>query len=249
MFLLNNQSIASVSQGKSWKYFTGDERGFCAQGVQRIFSAKDPFLTDVIWRIEMRKKVIRLSLDSSASNARKTVRPVNRYDNSVQKIRGPLIHNFKGGLRAVSIFEAGKGILVLSLALFLSTFVSRDLPGIIAEIKTRWNVDPSSHIPHLAKMLMQDLTGARLHFLIMLAAIYALMRFIEAYGLWFARRWAEWFALVSGGVYLPIELYELAKGFSWLKMGILTINLIIVAYMALLLIRGKSVLKSNEGDA
>lgn len=156
--------------------------------------------------------------------------------------------NVRGGLRAVALFEAGKGVLVFSLALLLSTFVSRDLPGIFAEIKLRWHVDPSTHISGLAKMLLHDLTGARLHFLIMLAAIYALMRFIEAYGLWFARRWAEWFALVSGGVYLPIELYELARGFSWLKMGVLAINLIIVGYMAVLLIRGK-VAPSTEQDA
>lgn len=162
------------------------------------------------------------------------------------KIRKKLIDNMKGGLRAVSIFEAGKGVLVFSLALFLSTFVSRDLPGIIVEFRTRWNVDPSSHIPALAKMLMHDLTGSRLHFLIMLAAIYALMRFVEAYGLWFEKRWAEWFALVSGGVYLPVELYELAKGFSWLKTGLLAINLVIVGYMLILLIRGREAAAGAE---
>lgn len=150
-----------------------------------------------------------------------------------------MIDKMKGGLWAVSIFEAGKGILVFLLALLLSTFVHRDLPGIIAEIKTRWNVDPSSHIPELAKVFMHDLTGPRLHFIIMLAAIYALMRFIEAYGLWFEKRWAEWFALVSGGVYLPVELYELAKGFTWLKFGFLAVNLLIVLYMTMMLIRGK----------
>lgn len=156
------------------------------------------------------------------------------------KIRKKLIDNMNGGLRAVSIFEAGKGVLVFSLALFLSTFVSRDLPGIIAEFRTRWNVDPSSHIPALAKMLMHDLTGSRLHFLVMLADIYALMGFVEAYGLWFEKRWAEWFALVSGGVYLPVELYELAKGFSWLKTGVLAINLVIAGDMLILLIRGRA---------
>lgn len=162
------------------------------------------------------------------------------------KIRKKLIDNMKGGLRAVSIFEAGKGVLVFSLALFLSTFVSRDLPGIIVEFRTRWNVDPSSHIPALAKMLMHDLTGSRLHFLIVLAAIYALMRFVEAYGLWFEKRWAEWFALLSGGVYLPVELYELAKGFSWLKTGVLAINLVIVGYMLILLIRGRAAAAGAE---
>ena len=156
------------------------------------------------------------------------------------------MHDTKGGLRAVSLFEAGKGLLVFSLALLLSTFVHRDLPGIVAEFRTRWHLDPSGHIPELAKMLMHDLTGSRLHLLIMLAAIYALMRFVEAYGLWFEKRWAEWFALVSGGVYLPVEIYELAKGFSWLKMGVFAINLVIVGYMMLLLFRGKAAIAGAE---
>ena len=156
------------------------------------------------------------------------------------------MHDTKGGLRAVSLFEAGKGLLVFSLALLLSTFVHRDLPGIVAEFRTRWHLDPSGHIPELAKMLMHDLTGSRLHLLIMLAAIYALMRFVEAYGLWFEKRWAEWFALVSGGVYLPVEIYELAKGFSWLKMGVFAINLVIVGYMTMLLFRGKAAIADAE---
>lgn len=161
-------------------------------------------------------------------------------DDSMLKIGNTSMHDTKGGLRAVSLFEAGKGVLVFSLALLLSTFVHRDLPGIVAEFRTRWHVDPSSHIPELAKMLMQDLSGSRLHVLVTLAAIYALMRFVEAYGLWFEKRWAEWFALVSGSVYLPVELYELAKGFSWLKTSVLAINLVIAGYMVKLLIRGRT---------
>jgi uncharacterized membrane protein (DUF2068 family) len=162
------------------------------------------------------------------------------------KIRNTSMHDTKGGLRAVSLFEAAKGLLVFSLALLLSTFVHRDLPGIVAEFRTRWHFDPSGHIPELAKMLMHDLTGSRLHLLILLAAIYALMRFVEAYGLWFEKRWAEWFALVSGGVYLPVEIYELAKGFSWLKMGVFAINLVIVGYMTMLLFRGKAAIAGAE---
>jgi uncharacterized membrane protein (DUF2068 family) len=83
------------------------------------------------------------------------------------------------------------------------------------------------------------LTDNRIRFLVFFALLYALMRFVEAYGLWFARRWAEWFALISGCVYLPIELFELAKGFTWLKIGLIVINLVVLIYMAF-------VLKHNE---
>ena len=62
-------------------------------------------------------------------------------------------------------------------------------------------------------------------------AIYSLGRFIEAYGLWYAKRWAQWFAAVSGGIYVPFELFELYERVTWLSLGALTLNLAIVAFM------------------
>jgi uncharacterized membrane protein (DUF2068 family) len=157
-----------------------------------------------------------------------------------------MLDRMKGGLRAVSIFEAGKGVLVLFLSLSLYTFVHRDFRHIAAGFERRWHVDLTRHIPGFVRILMQDLTDARLHLMAFVAIIYSLMRFVEAYGLWFEKRWAEWFALVSGGVYLPIELYELAKGFSWLKAGFLAANLLIVFSMAMVLMRNRAML-INKG--
>jgi len=62
--------------------------------------------------------------------------------------------------------------------------------------------------------------------------VTASLRFIEALGLWFHRVWAEWLAALSGGVYVPFEIYELAKGVTVLKVATMVINLIIVAYMS-----------------
>ena len=63
--------------------------------------------------------------------------------------------------------------------------------------------------------------------------LYALVRFIEAYGLWRARLWAEWLAAASGAIYVPFELYELSRGVSWIKLAALAANLAVVAFMVL----------------
>jgi uncharacterized membrane protein (DUF2068 family) len=64
-----------------------------------------------------------------------------------------------------------------------------------------------------------------------LAAAYAFVRLIEAYGLWRNRTWAKWVAALSGGIYVPFELYELYLGVSWLKLAALLINVAVVVYM------------------
>jgi uncharacterized membrane protein (DUF2068 family) len=63
------------------------------------------------------------------------------------------------------------------------------------------------------------------------AATYALARLIEAVGLWFHKRWAEWFAMVSGGIYIPIEFYEVAQKATWPRLTILIVNLGVVTYV------------------
>jgi uncharacterized membrane protein (DUF2068 family) len=67
------------------------------------------------------------------------------------------------------------------------------------------------------------------------AAAYTLIRFIEAYGLWHNLRWTQWFALVSGAIYLPLELYEVVNHFNLMSVVVLIINLLVVGYMYLVL--------------
>ena len=76
--------------------------------------------------------------------------------------------------------------------------------------------------------------------------VYAVVRFAEAYGLWFGRRWAEWLAALSGAIYVPVEIYELSRGVSPIKVGALAINILIIMYMAYML-RHRALSRSLSG--
>jgi uncharacterized membrane protein (DUF2068 family) len=145
----------------------------------------------------------------------------------------------KSGLRTVAIFETVKGLLVISAALYLFMYIHLDFQGVSGQFTQPEHFDLFRHFPNVSRMLLQNMSEDRLRLAMVVASLYSGMRFVEAYGLWFGRRWAEWFALVSGSVYLPIELFELAKGFSWFKIVLLSINLLIVLYMAIVLMRGR----------
>jgi uncharacterized membrane protein (DUF2068 family) len=54
---------------------------------------------------------------------------------------------------------------------------------------------------------------------------------VEAYGLWNARAWAEWIALISGAIYLPFEIYKVIHRQNLFHISVLLINVAIVLYM------------------
>ena len=60
---------------------------------------------------------------------------------------------------------------------------------------------------------------------------YGALEGIEAVGLWFARRWAEYLTFISTTVLLPLEVYEIIHGGTVLKVIGFLINLAVVAYL------------------
>jgi uncharacterized membrane protein (DUF2068 family) len=61
--------------------------------------------------------------------------------------------------------------------------------------------------------------------------VYALINLIEAVGLWNARRWAEYLAVIEVVVLLPIDIHELTIRVSPLKIVALIISIAIVVYL------------------
>jgi uncharacterized membrane protein (DUF2068 family) len=80
-------------------------------------------------------------------------------------------------------------------------------------------------------------SDARLWTIAAAALSYASVRFIESWGLWNRRVWAEWFALLSGAMYLPWEILKVSERADWERIAVLAINLIIVAYMLFIRLR------------
>jgi len=64
-------------------------------------------------------------------------------------------------------------------------------------------------------------------------AAYALLEGAEAVGLWYQRRWAEYLTFVATTLLLPLEVYELTRTVSVLKIVAFVINVAVVVYLLL----------------
>jgi uncharacterized membrane protein (DUF2068 family) len=142
-------------------------------------------------------------------------------------------------LRAVALFEALKGTLALLAAGGLFYSIPRDFRHLAEELVGRLHLNAGKSYPNVFNRIIEDTTNAQLWMIGALVLVYALVRFAEAYGLWQARRWAEWLAAASGAIYVPLEIYELARSVTWIKLGALILNVLIVVYMCFVLWRGR----------
>lgn len=136
------------------------------------------------------------------------------------------------GMRAIAVFEAVKGMLVLGAGVGFLGLLHRDTEALAERLVHFSHLNPASKYPRIFIDAAANLTDTRLLMLAAGAGAYAIVRLAEAYGLWMGKTWAEWLALVGGGLYIPVELYHLWHRFTWLKVAVLVANVAVVVYMA-----------------
>ncbi len=143
-------------------------------------------------------------------------------------------------IRVAAVFEAAKGLIVLITGFGLLMFIHKDLHAVFEQIVRHLHLNPARHYPRIFLDVINHITDVQLLGLALSAFAYSLVRFAEAYGLWYERQWAEWFGFLSGGMYIPVELFELFHGATVIKAAILAVNLFIVALL------GKALYRSRE---
>lgn len=141
------------------------------------------------------------------------------------------------GLHVVAIFEGIKGVLVLLAGFELLSFLHKDIHEAAMKLVMHFHLNPASHYPRIFLDLSERISDAKLWGMAGAAALYSVVRCIEAAGLWLRKSWAEWFAVVTGGMYIPIEIYEVARSVTWARVTLLLVNVGVVSYLLFILFR------------
>ena len=132
------------------------------------------------------------------------------------------------GVRAVALFEAAKGLLVVLVGCGLLALVHRDVQHVAESLVRHMHLNPARHYPRIFISAAGRMNDRRLVLVALGAFAYAAVRLTEAYGLWFVRHWAEWLAIVSTGLYIPVEIFELVRHATVTRALILVGNLAIL---------------------
>jgi uncharacterized membrane protein (DUF2068 family) len=148
----------------------------------------------------------------------------------------PTIHDPEHvkGVRTVATVEFIKGIVVVLAGLGLLSMRHRDIWGVAESFLEFCHVNPNHHYVGVFIDLVYRVSDVRLWKIAVAAAAYAILRFVEAGGLWYVCPWAEWMAIASGTIYIPFEFADLLRRPDWFHVLVVAVNLGIVLYLVML---------------
>ena len=120
----------------------------------------------------------------------------------------PAPRTVKKAIRLTAYFEALKGAFVLLAAAGLLSLPTADLYTFALKLVEHAHLNPAAKYPDIFLTAARNLQNSKFVLIALGAAAYSTIRFVEAYGLFRERTWAEVLAAVSAAIYLPFELVE-----------------------------------------
>ncbi len=155
-------------------------------------------------------------------------------------LRGKALRD-KVVLRAIAVERAFHflilGLLGIAVLLFAAhrTTLRHDFYTVLAALQSGVGGGPvqsSGHVGFFGDLdKLFSLRSGTLVELGIAVLAYALLEGVEAVGLWFTKRWAEYLTFLATAIFLPFEVYEIVNKASALKVIGFIINLAVVVYL------------------
>lgn len=142
-------------------------------------------------------------------------------------------------LRLIAIDRAFHFIVLAALGILVLVFAAdrHTLQATFYKVMADLQGGVSYQQGHASSGLLHDVdnafttSSAHLHVLAAVLLTYAAIEAIEAVGLWYQQRWAEYLTFLVTTSLLPLELYEIANRATPFKVIAFAINVAVVVYL------------------
>src|ERR1700691_3777656 len=136
-----------------------------------------------------------------------------------------------GLLRLIAVFKFFKAGLLIALGVGLFKLLHKDIGDVLEHWSEALHLDTGSHFVNMALMRAGHLSPQQVRKLGLASFLYAGLFLAEGTGLWLRKRWGEWLTVIITSSLVPVEIYEIYRRPSYVKVVVLALNVAIVVYL------------------
>ena len=134
-------------------------------------------------------------------------------------------------IRLIALFKLVKAITLIAIGVGALKLLHRDLGSTLDHWIAVSGLDPGNRWVERGIEKASNLSHAKVKGLGIVSFIYAGLFLTEGIGLWRMKRWAEWFTIIITSSLIPVEIYELYRHPTAVKILVLAINVAVVLYL------------------
>ena len=137
-----------------------------------------------------------------------------------------------GLLRLIALFKLIKALTLIVVGIgALRLAHDANASDVLTQMAARFGLDPGGRYLDQALAKIANLPPRDFKDLGIGSFVYAALFLTEGLGLWLAKPWAEWFTAFITGSLTPLEIFEICRHPTILKVIVLLLNVAIVVYL------------------
>ena len=134
-------------------------------------------------------------------------------------------------LLLIALFKLLKGVLLVMVGIGALRMLHKDVSAVVMHWVDVLRADPDNRFIHRLIVRSFGIQAKQLREISAGTFFYASILLTEGVGLLMKKHWAEWFTVISTAVFIPLEVYEIFHRFTWVRVGVLVLNVAIVWYL------------------
>ncbi len=140
-------------------------------------------------------------------------------------------HRHDRWLIIIGAFKILEGLFFVLLGFGVVRLLHRDIGDMLLRAALALRIDPESHFVNILLDKVQLLTPHKMRLISAGIFLKAGLDFVEGIGLALEKTWAEWLTIGLTASFLPWEIFEIIRHFTWVKVGVTLINVLVLMYL------------------
>jgi uncharacterized membrane protein (DUF2068 family) len=138
-------------------------------------------------------------------------------------------HNW--GLILIAAFKLGQAVLFFAMGVGIFRLLHKDIGDVLEKLAYHLRFNPESKFINFLLVKSSILDDRLLKRIVEVFFIYAGLDLIEGIGLYLEKTWAEYLTLVITASFLPLEVFEIFKKLTLVRVGLLAVNAMVFVYL------------------
>ncbi|HEX4006171.1 MAG TPA: DUF2127 domain-containing protein [Acidobacteriaceae bacterium] len=145
-----------------------------------------------------------------------------------------------GLIRLIAVFKLLKTAVLIVAGAGILKMMHNNAATVLEHGFAMLGLDPGNRYVDHALRKVASLPPERFKELSLGSFVYAALFLTEGVGLWMMKRWAEWFTIAITGSLIPLEIYEICRHPTAVRILVLILNAAIVVYLLVRIRRDRS---------
>jgi uncharacterized membrane protein (DUF2068 family) len=139
-------------------------------------------------------------------------------------------------LLLIAVYKLLHALLFFAIGMGAHHLLHKDIADQIELFARHLRFNPESRLVIFVLSKASLINGPVLERISLVAYCYATITLVEGIGLYLEKAWGEFLTLAITASFLPWEMFEIFRRLTWIRVGLLTINILVFLYLLRLVV-------------